>query len=272
MKQPVGVAVLLARGIGTRMRHPDPAARLTPAQQAAAETGLKCMVPDSQGRPFLDHILAALAEAGLHRVIMVVAPEHDVLRQHLSSRPPSGLTIEFAVQTAPRGTADAVLAARGAVGKHDFLVLNADNLYPVEALSALVHLDAPGLVAFERAALVREGNIEPERIRAFAILEVDPTGHLDGLIEKPDETAATTIDDDALVSMNLWRFDSRIFEACAAVRPSKRGELELPAAVALAVRSGGRFQVVYQQAGVLDLSHQADIAAVAERLGARQLG
>jgi glucose-1-phosphate thymidylyltransferase len=264
------VAVVLARGLGSRMRRGEPPPGLDPEQHRAAATGLKCLVPDSRGRPFLDHILAGLALAAVTRVILVVAPEHDAIARAARDGAPAGLHTAFAVQLEPNGTADAVLAARELVGRAPFLVLNADNLYPVEAIEALVALGGPGLVAFERDGLIEEGNIEAARVGAFAVLEVDPTGHLDRIVEKPG-AAADALDADALVSMNLWRFDERIFQACAAVPISPRGERELPQAVALAVRSGARFRVVHLRAGVLDLSHPSDIAPVAGLLGARAL-
>ena len=69
------------------------------------------------------------------------------------------------------------------------------------------------------------------------------------------------------VSMNCWRFDTRIFDACRRVGLSPRGELELPLTVQQAI-DDGRFPVeaVLSEAGVLDLSGRADIAAVAQRL------
>jgi glucose-1-phosphate thymidylyltransferase len=67
--------------------------------------------------------------------------------------------------------------------------------------------------------------------------------------------------------MNCWRFDSRIFEACRTVPPSSRGELELPAAVALAITEGGvRFRVLPATGPVLDLSRRADAADLSHRL------
>jgi dTDP-glucose pyrophosphorylase len=71
------------------------------------------------------------------------------------------------------------------------------------------------------------------------------------------------------VSMNLWSFTPVIFEACARVRPSPRGELEIQDAVNLAVRElGERFRVLTMHAGVLDLSSRADVAFVADQLAA----
>ena len=70
--------------------------------------------------------------------------------------------------------------------------------------------------------------------------------------------------------MNCWRFDSRIFDACRAVTPSSRGELELPAAVALAIAQGVRFKVLPAPGPVLDLSRRADAADLSQRLAGTQ--
>src|SRR5437667_84726 len=48
------------------MRQPDEAAALDPAQEAAAASGVKAMI--SFGRPFLDYVLSALADAGLEAI------------------------------------------------------------------------------------------------------------------------------------------------------------------------------------------------------------
>lgn len=258
-------AVILARGLGSRMRREDRGARLDPLQERAAASGLKAMMPDANGRPFLDHIISALADGGVTRVVMVVAPEADTIREHYAAHPTRRVALAWAIQEEPRGTADAVLAAEAAVHGEPFLVLNADNLYPVPAIRALVTLGEPGLVAFDREALVREGNIDPERIAAFALLDIDARGHLVSLVEKPSEEVAQR-SPGHWVSMNLWRFDASIFKACRAVRPSVRGELELPEAVALALRQGHVMRAVVMHAGVLDLSRRSDVAAVAAQL------
>ena len=65
--------------------------------------------------------------------------------------------------------------------------MNADNLYPRQALADLVALEEPGLPAFEPTDLIASSNIPPERIRAFAILEVTDDGYLKSIVEKPAE-------------------------------------------------------------------------------------
>ena len=108
------LAVILARGLGTRLRHEDGTA-LDAAQSAAAAAGSKGLVPLA-GRPLLDYLLHELAEGGVRDVVLVVPPGDSPLRDRYErDAVPSRLGVRFAVQDAPRGTAHALLAAREAV-------------------------------------------------------------------------------------------------------------------------------------------------------------
>jgi len=287
---PTTQAVILARGLGTRMRRADDAGSaqdivmdavtaehaiataqaLSPAQASAAAGGAKGMMPigGDGGRPFLEYVLSALADAGIREVVLVVAPEHAVVREHFTKiAPPQRVTLRFAVQERPLGTADAVYSARDAVRAAPFLVMNADNYYSPAALRAAASLETDGLVAFEADALVRLSAIDPERILRFALLDIAPDDTLRAIREKPapDDPLATA--SERWVSMNLWSFTPAIFHACERVMPSPRGELELQDAVASAMRDlGVTFRVARVRDGVLDLSRRGDVPLVSERL------
>jgi glucose-1-phosphate thymidylyltransferase len=142
--------------------------------------------------------------------------------------------------------------------------MNGDNLYPVPALAGLAALDEPGLPAFDADDLVRSSNIPEDRIRAFALMEIDQQGYLSGIVEKPAAMAISA--SSRAISMNVWRFDARIFSACRDVPRSARGEYELPEAVALALRRGVRFRALPAGGPVLDLSARADAIDVERRL------
>jgi glucose-1-phosphate thymidylyltransferase len=247
------------------MRRSDDAARLTEEQARAAAVGIKAMIP--VGRPFLDYVLSALADAGVRDICLVIGPEHDQISEYYSRQVhPARLRVEFALQEEAKGTANAVLAARTFTAGEHFLVLNADNYYPVAAYRALAELGAPGLPGFERDALMRHGNIDRQRIQRYALLRVRD-GFLEDILEKPDDQVFADLGEQALVSMNLWSFSPAIFEACEHIAPSPRGEVELPEAVRYAIsRLGVRFRVLPFALGVLDLSHRGDVATVAERL------
>jgi dTDP-glucose pyrophosphorylase len=258
-------AVILARGLGTRMRRGHEAS-LTAGQAAAADTGIKSLVP--VGRPFVDYVLSALADAGITRVVLVIGPDHAGIREYLSrTAPPARLETAFAVQEQPAGTANAVLAAEGHTGAAPFLVLNADTYYHAAECRALAAIGANALVAYEATALVRESGIESARVLQYALLDADEGGALRAIVEKPPADHPLALRPERWVSMNLWSFTPRIFDACRLVRPSARGELEIQDAVTIAIRDmGERFQVVPARAGVLDLTSRADIALVAARL------
>ena len=254
-------AVILARGLGTRMRATDPAASLTPDQARAADAGLKAMMPVN-GRPFLDYVLSSVADAGIARVALIVAPDHQPIAHYYDEdAPPARVQLTCVVQPQALGTANAILAAEAWCAGDPFIALNGDNLYPTDALSALHALEEPGLAIFSRGALVRESNIPPERIAAFALVDVDAQGYLARIVEKPERGG-----DARPVSMNCWRFDRRIFDACRDVPRSRRGEYELPDAVSLAMSRGVRFRCFHASGPVLDLSTRADAADVERRL------
>ncbi|MEX2152185.1 MAG: nucleotidyltransferase family protein [Gemmatimonadaceae bacterium] len=258
--------MILARGLGTRMRRADPETELDAAQRSAADSGLKAMI--RIGRPFLDYVISALADAGIRDVCLVIGPEHQAMRDYYGGE--VGLErvrIYFAVQERPLGTADAVLAAESFADGEHVLALNADTYYPVHTLRALRELGTAGAATFERDALVRLGNIDPDRVASFSVVRIDAAGMLERIVEKPDAAAIASLGPEVFVGMNSWSLPPEIYRSCRSIKPSARGELELPDAVQHARDElGVRFRALRFRDGVLDLSSRGDIAAVADRL------
>jgi dTDP-glucose pyrophosphorylase len=258
-------AVILARGLGTRMRKGDEAAVLDREQTAVADAGVKAMIPI--GRPFLDYVLSGLADAGYAEACLVIGPEHRMIRDYYRENVPTRIRVKFAVQGKPLGTADAVLAAKEAVGEELFLMINSDNYYPVDALRGLRESDQPGIALFDRDHLVAESNIPEDRVQKFAVAKVNAEGYLERIYEKPSLETIRSVGIPIYVSMNCWMFSPAIFTACQRVSPSVRGELELSDAVQYAVDVlKEQFKVLTYKSPVLDLSSRSDIAAVTEKL------
>ncbi|MFN8573714.1 MAG: nucleotidyltransferase family protein [Gemmatimonadaceae bacterium] len=264
-------AVILARGLGTRMRRASDEAGLSDSQARIAASGMKALMPveagDSTARPFLDYVLSALADAGVQDVCLVIGPEHTAIREYYGQLSRARLRVAFAEQAQPRGTADALLAAESFAGSDAFLVLNSDNYYPIATYRTLCEYGGAALPGFDRHALITESNIDAARIRSFALLSVSADGWLQDIVEKPDDETFERMGPHALVSMNLWALTTPLFDACRQVQPSARGELELPNAVRLAVREMGmKIRVFPVTAGVLDLSSRGDVGPVADAL------
>lgn len=252
-------AVILARGLGTRMRAETVGVVLTPEQERIAGAGIKALMPVTDGKVLLELILENLAAAGFREFCMVIGPEHAAIRDFCDSK---DFNIKFAVQSEALGTANAVLAAQGCVAADElFLVVNSDNLYAVNSLRRLRGTNRPAMLAFEREALLKRGNIPADRIEKFATVEIGPSGLLRRIVEKPEQ-----VHPGSFVSMNAWLFSPSIFAACRSIERSDRGEFELTAAVQYAIDKGEEFVAVKAAEGVLDLSSRADIESVSKFL------
>lgn len=243
------------------MRAADPSAPLDASASAVADSGLKAMIP--VGRPFLDYLLSALADAAFTDVCLVIGPEHSAVReQYGGESKPARTRIHFAVQERPLGTADAVLAAEEFAGADSFVVINSDNYYPPAALGELHARTGPAIVAFSRDALVARGIVSADKAARFGAVEMDAAGSLKTMTSDPARAAAST-GGAVYASMNCWLFTPEIFAACRTVPASARGEKELTQAVQHAIdRLGMRFEVILSEEPVLDLSSRADIGRV----------
>ena len=110
-------------------------------------------------------------------------------------------------------------------------------------------------------------NIPAERISKFAVIEIDSAGFMTRIIEKPSAEAIAALPEPVCVRMNCWMFSPKIFDACRAIEPSPRGELEITDAAQYAIdHLGERFAAPTFSAPVLDLSSRADIAPVRQAL------
>lgn len=262
-------AVILARGLGTRMRKQGTSG-LDAKQAAAADTGVKALIPID--RPFLDYVLSALADAGYRRVCLVIGPDHDAIRRYYGEQVElNRIQVDFAVQVEPIGTANAVAAAEAFVDGDDFATLNSDNYYPVDVLRGLREQGGAGVGLFDWQSMIADSNLSEARLRTFAVGLVKD-GCLAGILEKPDEATWAALPRPIWISMNCWQFRATIFDSCRAIRPSARGEYEIPDAVQHSVDVlGERFRAVCVAKPVLDLTSREDIAVVGKKLAGTEV-
>ncbi len=95
-------AIVLAAGEGTRMRSSRP-----------KPLHLLC------GRPMVVHVLDALAEVAVERVVVVVGHAGEQVSKEVQAYAPSALAVEFVEQRVQRGTGDAVSVGLTAFGGDD---------------------------------------------------------------------------------------------------------------------------------------------------------
>ncbi|MGW3288545.1 glucose-1-phosphate thymidylyltransferase [Streptomyces sp. NPDC001002] len=193
-------ALVLSGGAGTRLR-------------PITHTSAKQLVPVAN-KAVLFYGLESIAAAGITEVGVIVGDTAAEIQEAVGDGSKFGLRITYIPQERPLGLAHAVLIARDWLGDDDFVMYLGDN-FIVGGISALVdefrrnRPDAQILLTQVADA------------RAFGVAELDATGQVVGLEEKPEHPKS----DFALVGVYL--FTPVVHDAVRAISPSWRGELEI---------------------------------------------
>ncbi len=191
-------------------------------------------------KPLLAHTLEALA--GFVDGAAVVVGYRAGMVAEVFGDAYADLRLEYVTQHEPRGTADAVAAARGKVGG-EFLVINGDDYYAAPTVEDIVDIEGAAVLGVPVASSSRFGVLCAEDGWLVAIEEKPPAGG------------------PAFVNAGLYKVDEEIFDDVAALRPSAgRGELEFTAALA-AYAKRRRVAVVAAEAPWFPIGAPADLLA-----------
>lgn len=214
MSRPL-LTVVLAAGKGTRMR-----------------SDLPKVLHRIAGRSMLGHVLALAEAVGGDKLAVVVGPGMEPVRDEALRAAPGA---QVFVQQNQQGTADAVLAARDAIGAHagDLLVLFADTpLVTAETVHALIG-------ALDRGAQVAVLGFEAREPGSYGRLITGEDGALLAIREAKDATEAERAIRLCNSGVMAFRLD-RPLEALDAIgNANAKGEYYLTDAVEIVRSRGG---------------------------------
>lgn len=269
-------AVILAGGLGSRMRRNSADVELKGSSAELADKGLKGLIPIN-GYPFLDYVTGELVRAGFGELCLVIPPDCQELEKYCERASQQlGAQIIPAVQEEPKGTADALLAAESVLSGGPFVMCNCDNYYPGSVLRDLHEISDKSCyaVGFSRNALVENSNFGADRVDRFAVLTIEGEDNLAEIVEKPENPEDYADNGDLRVSMNLYRFTTDIFDACRAIEAHpERREYELTDAVRRLLREETvPFRVVFSEGPVVDLTARGDVVGAADFLPSHPAG
>jgi len=230
-------ALVIAAGEGTRMR---PLTANRP----------KAMLPVAN-RPILEHLLAALREAGVEEVSVVVGYRKDKLEGYFGDGSGFGLDLSYIHQQRQRGTGDAVACASD--WNEPFLAVNGDLLVGAGHLRRVMGSPADAVVS------VRE---VPDP-RQMGVVDVEG-GKVRRIIEKSPDPPTR------LANAGVYRFPPKVFQALADCRLSPRGEIEVTDAVNRLVEMGLGIEAIPVEGEWLDVGRPWDLLAANEAVLARE--
>ena len=181
-------AVILAAGEGSRMK----SARPKPVH-------VLC------GRPMVLHVVDALAELLVDRVVVVVGHGAEHVTKALLESAPAELTVDFVEQRVQRGTGDAVSVGLTAfpdddVDDSDIVVLPGDTpLLQPPTLAALVHAHR----AADAAATVLTARMDDPT--GYGRVVRDRNGRVARIVEQPDASPEELAIDEVNTSIYCFR-------------------------------------------------------------------
>ncbi|MGI8870685.1 MAG: glucose-1-phosphate thymidylyltransferase RfbA [Mycobacteriales bacterium] len=203
--------ILLAGGKATRLR---------PATAAVC----KQLLP-IYDKPMVYYPLATLMRAGIREVLLICAPDwRDRFERLFGDGSQLGLRIDYVVQDAANGIAEALLLGADFVGEEPFALVLGDNLF--HGIDPLLR-DAAGHT--EGCTLFGCEVNDPE---AYGVIETDGSGRIVGIAEKPEHPRSR------MVVTGLYFYDRQAVHFARRLTPSARGELEITDVNNAYVRSG----------------------------------
>lgn len=167
-------------------------------------------------KPMIYYPLSVLMLAGIRDILIISTPK-DLPRfqELLADGQYLGINLSYAVQTTPRGLAEAFIIGKNFIGKDAVCLILGDNIFYGSDLSKLLQR----CTQKNQGATVFGYHVkDPER---FGVLEFDAKKQVQSIVEKPQHPAS----DYAITG--LYFYDNQVVDIASQVQPSDRGELEI---------------------------------------------
>lgn len=190
--------IILAGGKGTRLQ---PLTLVTSKQ----------LLP-IYNKPMIYYPLETLRQAGIHDILIIVAPDHagDFLKL-LGSGKNFNCDFTYEIQEKADGLAQAFLIGKNFIGNDNVTLILGDNLYEDDFSQAITSFQQGGRVFAKKVN-------DPER---FGVVEFDENNKAVSIEEKPTNPKSN------YAVTGLYIYDNSVIKKTESLKPSPRGELEI---------------------------------------------
>jgi glucose-1-phosphate thymidylyltransferase len=194
--------IILAGGAGTRL-HP-------------ITMSLSKQLLPVYDKPMIYYPLATLMSAGIREFLIITTPrDQAAFRDLLGSGAQWGLSIDYVVQAAPNGIAQALILAEAFLGGAPSALILGDNIFYGANLTSLLQSASKR----DSGATVFGYYVQdPER---YGVMQFDAQGKVTDLLEKPKSPPSN------YAVTGIYFYDERASALAKSLAPSARGELEI---------------------------------------------
>ncbi len=181
-------------------------------------------------KPMIYYPLSVLMLAGIRDILIITTPEEQsAFIRLLGNGENFGINLEYAIQPAPEGLAQAFLIGEKFIGGESVCLVLGDNIFYGANLMEMVR----------HAAGKREGATifgyyvsDPER---FGVVEFDDNYNAISIEEKPKHPKSN------YAVTGLYFYDNQVIDIAKSIQPSARGELEITSVNNAYLRQGKLF-------------------------------
>lgn len=208
-------------------------------------TRAKQLIPVAN-KPVLVRVIESIRDAGVDEIGIVIGDTGPEIQDAIGDGSKWGVQVRYIVQESPDGLAHAVKISRDFLQDEPFVMFLGDNVIE-GGISQLIR-DFTNQDWNSQIVLKEVPNPQ-----AYGVAKLRTDGSVEQLIEKPANPPSN------LALVGIYMFDTNIWQAVDAIKPSARGELEITDALQWLIQAGYRVYPHVHQGWWIDTGKPTDM-------------